>query len=60
MSEFIKKEFEYWVRMQWLKTINKEIDKRNKYYERYKKSVCVISELVKEYEKKYGKREDTE
>lgn len=52
--DLIKKEFDLWCRMRWLKTINKEIDKRDKFYEEYKRKNYVISELVKEYNKRYS------
>jgi hypothetical protein len=64
MKELLKKRLEMFIQMQWLKTINKEVDKRNKLYEKYQRSVYVISALIKEYESKYGelktKSEDTE
>ena len=52
--DLIKNEFDLWCRMRWLKTINKEIDKRDKFYEEYKRKNYVISELVKEYNKRYS------
>ena len=64
MKELLKKRIELFIKMQWVKTINKEVDKRNKLYEKYQRSVHVISALIKEHESKYGelktKSEDTE
>ena len=52
--DLIKKQFDLWCRMNWLKTINREVDKRDKFYEEYKRKNYVISELVKEYNKRYS------
>ena len=54
MKEFFKKMFELQIRMLWLKSIHKEVDKRNRFYEKYQRSKHVISELVKEYQSRYG------
>ena len=53
MLELIKKEFELWVKMRWLKEINKVITKRDKLYEDYKRQCFVAEELYKEFCKKY-------
>ena len=53
MLELIKKEFELWVKMRWLKEINKVNKKRDKLYEDYKRQCYVADELCKEYIKKY-------
>ena len=54
MKELLKRRFELWVKMRWLKSIHKEVDKRNRFYEKYKRSEYVVSELVKEYQSRYG------
>jgi hypothetical protein len=64
MKKLLKQTFELWVKMRWLKTIDKEIKKRQKYKLKYLAKVYVIDHLVTEYNKKYAdsviKREDTE
>lgn len=54
MGELLKKRFELFVKMRWLKTINKEVDKYKKLEEKLNRSRCVVNELLKAYFKKYG------
>lgn len=49
MRELIKKSFDLWVRMRWLKIIEKETKKRDKLLSRYNRQKYVVSELLKEY-----------
>lgn len=49
MKELIKKSFDLWVRMRWLKFIEKETKKRDKLLSRYNRQKCVVSKLLKEY-----------
>ena len=49
----IKKSFELSVKTRWLKEIEKAIHKREKLYEDYQRQGFVISELVKEFNKRY-------
>ena len=49
LKKLIKKRFDIWVRMRWLKTIEKETDKRNKLYEKYNRQQYVVSNLVQEF-----------
>ena len=64
MKKLLKRQFELWVKMRWLKTIDKEIKKRQKYKLKYLAQVYVIDHLVAEYNQKYAdsviKSEDTE
>lgn len=64
MRKLLKQTFELWVKMRWLKTIDKEIKKRRKYFFKYKRQEYVVNKLVDEYNKIYAdsviKREDTE
>ena len=55
LKELLKKRFELFVKMQWLKAINQEVEKRNKYYENYRKKEYVVAKLIEEYEIKFGK-----
>lgn len=54
LKELLKKRFELFVKMQWLKAINQEVEKRNKYYENYQRKVYVVAKLIEEYEIKFG------
>lgn len=53
MREMIKKSFDLWVRMRWLKIIEKETKKRDKLLSRYNRQKYVVSEMLKEYFKLY-------
>lgn len=64
LKELIKKSFALWVKMRWLKTIDKEVKKRRKYFFKYKRQEYVVNKLVEEYNNLYDdfkiKSEDTE
>ena len=64
MKELLKRSFELWVKMRWLKTIDKEIKKRRKYFFKYKMKEYVVNKLVEEYNNLYAdsriESEDTE
>lgn len=53
MAELIKMSFEIWVKMRWLKEINKVVDERNKAYKKYIRKCLVLDDLLKEFNKKY-------
>lgn len=53
LRKLMKERFDLWVKMRWLKTIEKETDKRNKLYHKYNRQSHVVDELVKEYCKLY-------
>lgn len=63
MKELLKRRFELWIKMRWLKTIDKEIKKRRKYFFKYKRQEYVVNKLVEEYNNLYAdsklKSEDT-
>jgi hypothetical protein len=54
MRKLLKKEFELFVKMRWLKTINKEIENYEKLKEKTDRQLYVLNELVKEYRNIYG------
>lgn len=54
MKKLLKRQFELWVKMRWLKTIDKEIKKRRKYLFKYKRQEYVVNKLVDEYNKIYA------
>lgn len=64
MIKLFKQTFELWVKMRWLKTIDKEVKKRRKYFFKYKRQEYVVNKLVEEYNNLYAdsklKSEDTE
>lgn len=49
LKKMIKKSFDFWVRMRWLKMIDKEIEKRDKLWSKYSRQKYVASELFKRY-----------
>lgn len=51
----LKKQFDLWCRMRWLKEINREVKKRDKCYEQYKRHDYIAKALVEEYNKLYPK-----
>lgn len=53
MLELIKMNFNLWVKMRWLKEINKVVDERNKAYKKYTRKALVLEDLLKEFNKKY-------
>lgn len=54
LKKLLKQSFELTVRTRWLKTIDKEVDKRNKLKIKLDTSQYIIDQLIKEYEKKYN------
>lgn len=54
MRELFKKRFELFVRMRWLKTINKETNKYEKLKAKSIRQIYVVNALLKEYKEKYG------
>lgn len=60
MKELLKKRYELMVKMLWLKTINKEADKRNKFYEKYQRKAYVVKKLVEEYNIEFGGLNESE
>ena len=53
MKQLFKRSFKLFVKMRWLKEINKVVDKRNKAYKQYIKECLVLDDLLKEFNKKY-------
>jgi hypothetical protein len=54
MRALLKKRFELFVKMRWLKTINKETDKYKKLTEKSNRQLCVVNALLKRYLEIYG------
>ena len=54
LKKLLKQSFELTVRTRWLKTIDKEVNKRNKLKIKLDASQYIIDELIKEYENKYN------
>ena len=54
MKALLKKRFELFVKMRWLKTINKETDKYTKLKEKSNRQLYVVNALLKEYKEKYS------
>ena len=46
--------------MRWLKTIDKEVKKRDKYYEKYKRHRYIAIKLYEEYEKDFPEKREGE
>lgn len=54
MRALLKKSFELFVKMRWLKTINKETDKYKKLTEKSNRQLYVVNALLKRYHEIYG------
>lgn len=54
MAELLKRSFELFVKIRWLKTIDKECDKYNKIKSKLSRQQYVVNSLLAEYKKKYG------
>jgi hypothetical protein len=54
MRELLKRRFELFVKMRWLKTIDKETEKYKKLEGKLNRQLRVVNELLKEYYKIYG------
>ena len=53
MKELIKRSFNLWCKMRWLKMIDKECDKYNKLKSRLSRQQLVVNKLLDEYKKIY-------
>lgn len=53
LIELIVSTFNLWVKMWWLKGIDKELRKRDKLWERYTRQRYVVNEMYKEFCKHY-------
>ena len=53
LIKLIKKSIDISMRMRWLKSIEKSLDKRHKLYQAYKREIFVTNQLVKEYNERY-------
>lgn len=47
LKELLKRSFELWVKMRWLKTIDKEVKKRRKYFFKYKRQEYINEQIVR-------------
>lgn len=54
MKALLKESFELFVKMRWLKTINKEADKYKKLTEKSNRQLYVVNALLKRYHEIYG------
>lgn len=54
MKELLKRRFELWVRMRWLKGIARETRKKENAYAKYKRHQYVAEALHSEYNKIYA------
>lgn len=60
LKKLLKESFNLWCRMRWLKTIDKEIKKRDKCYEQYKRHQYIATKLVEEYKKAFPEKREGE
>ena len=55
LRELLKQRLDLFVKMRWLKTINKETDKYKKLEEKSNRQLNVLNALLKRYHEIYGK-----
>ena len=54
LKELLKRTFEIWRKMRWLKMIDREADEMRKLAEKWNRKQYVVKELVREYNERYG------
>lgn len=54
MLDLLKRTFELWIKMRWLKEIEIATDESKKAYEKAIRKRYVLNELLKAYKEKYG------
>lgn len=54
MKELLKQSFELWCKKQWLKSIDKEIDRYNHLYHKTKRQHHILSATINRYNEIYG------
>lgn len=54
LKRLVKESFDLWVKMHWLKTIDKETDKYLKYQQKLACQQSVVNALIKRYKEIYG------
>jgi hypothetical protein len=53
MRDLLKRTFELWVKMRWLKEINKAVDQYKKARDKAQRKQYVVNALLKAYKEKY-------
>lgn len=56
IKKLLKETFDLWCRMRWLKTIDKEINKRDKCYKAYERHKIIAMQLAIKYTKLYPEK----
>ena len=54
LRELLKRSFDLFIKMRWLKTINKETDKYKKLAKKTNRQLYVLNDLLKKYHEIYG------
>lgn len=54
LKRLIKESFDLWIKMRWLKMIDKEADKYLKYQQKVARQQSVVNALIKRYKEIYG------
>lgn len=54
MIELIKRTFDIWCKRNWLRVIDKEVDRYNKLNVKLKRQHFVVNELIRRYNDLYG------
>ena len=54
-KKLLRETFDLWCRRHWLKIIDKEINKREKCYQKYRRHDYIVKQLVVDFDKRYNK-----
>ena len=54
MKELLKQSFELWCKKRWLKSIDKEIDRYNHFYQKTKRQHHILGAMINRYNEIYG------
>ena len=57
MKKILKERFDLWIKMRWLKAINKEVDKYNKISNKAKRQSYVVHSMWRRFNELYPNKE---
>ena len=57
MKKILKERFDLWIKMRWLKAINKEVDKYNKISNKAKRQSYVVHSMWQRFNELYPNKE---
>lgn len=58
LKRLIKESFELWCKKRWLKLMDKEVRKRDKHYQKYKRHDYIAKRLMNDFNNQFEKGSD--